>query len=72
MGITCARITFRRDQENSDSMDLDCLVDSGADYTVVPRKLLRQLKITPSRSITIILGDGTKCKRDVESASFRF
>ena len=46
------------------------LVDSGALYSVVPTPILRRLGISPDRTETFRLADGTALTRDVGGASF--
>ena len=41
------------------------LVDSGAKYTLLPSKHWRAIGLKPVRTLTFILADGTKVKRDV-------
>lgn len=44
---------------------LSFLVDSGASYTLLPKKSWKRLGLKPKRTETFILGDGTEIKRDL-------
>lgn len=44
---------------------VEFLVDSGAMYTLLPRKVWRAIGLKPTRSITCLLADGTKVERKV-------
>ena len=41
------------------------LVDSGATYTLLPHKDWRAIKLSPKRSVTFTLADGTSLERKV-------
>jgi len=41
------------------------LVDSGATYTLLPHDVWRALKLSPKRSVTFTLADGTTIERKV-------
>jgi clan AA aspartic protease len=41
------------------------LVDSGATYTLVPHKVWKEIELSPKRSITFTLADGTTVERQV-------
>lgn len=45
--------------------DLHCLVDSGAQYTLVPYEDWRAIGLTPRRSMTFTLADGTQVGRQI-------
>src|SRR5208337_692713 len=44
---------------------LKFLVDSGATYTLLPKKVWRAIGLNPLDSVTCILADGTEVKRRV-------
>ncbi|MBI4374642.1 MAG: retroviral-like aspartic protease family protein [Deltaproteobacteria bacterium] len=46
------------------------LVDSGAVYTVLPRKIWRGLSLVPSREVEFSLADGTVITRSVSECTF--
>jgi predicted aspartyl protease len=52
------------------SRSLQLLVDSGATYSVLPRDVWAELEITPKRSVTFRLADGTPIERNVGECHF--
>lgn len=50
---------------------LECLVDSGAMYSVLPPAVWRRLGLRPSRSLDFRLADGSLITRRVGEARFR-
>ncbi len=48
--------------------DLECIVDSGATFTVVPKKILEELDIKPRSSRTFVLANGEKFERSLGNA----
>jgi len=53
-------------------LQVDFLVDSGAMYSVVPRAVLKRLRIKVRGSKSFILADGTKIVRKYGNAIFSF
>ncbi|HIC95080.1 TPA: aspartyl protease [Candidatus Bipolaricaulota bacterium] len=41
------------------------LVDSGATYTLLPERVWKEIELTPKRSVTFVLADGTTVERKV-------
>ena len=41
------------------------LVDSGATYTLLPHQVWQEIDLTPKRSVTFTLADGTTVEREV-------
>ena len=41
------------------------LVDSGATYTLLPHQVWQEIELTPKRSVTFTLADGTTVEREV-------
>ena len=44
---------------------LDFLVDSGATYTLVPLEVWQAIGLTPKRTVSFALGDGSRIERQV-------
>ena len=44
---------------------LEFLVDSGANYTLLPLKSWKAIGLKPVRRLTFVLADGTKVKREI-------
>jgi clan AA aspartic protease len=52
--------------------DVEFLVDSGAIYTVVPKRILQQLGISPHSKRSFLLANGEKFERQMGSADFHY
>jgi predicted aspartyl protease len=50
---------------------LEFLVDSGANYTLLPFEVWQAIGLTPKRSMTFRLGDGSKVERDVSECHIK-
>jgi len=48
-----------------------CLIDSGAVYSVIPKRILNNLKIKPEETRQFTLANGEKMKRAVGIARFQ-
>ena len=71
MGLTYIQANIANPARPRRSARLRFLVDSGAQYSVVPATVLRRLGIKPGRTKTFILVDGTEIKRALGQALFR-
>ena len=47
------------------SQTVNFLVDSGAAYSLIPRKVWKQIGLKPKRAMSFTLADGTTIERDV-------
>jgi clan AA aspartic protease len=72
MGITAVLLRVREHRKAEKFADVDFLVDSGANYSVVPGKILDEFGIEPYREMSFSLADGTMLKRKLSSAYFEF
>lgn len=54
------------------SVSVECLVDSGAVYSVIPAGVLRRLGIRAHSSRTFTLADGTRIERPLGDAILGF
>jgi predicted aspartyl protease len=72
MGITVKRLIFKEHRKSEKFVELDFLIDSGAVYSLVPRKILDELEIETYRTIDFSLADGTKITRRVASGYFEY
>lgn len=63
MGVTYVAATLRG--PTNDEAQLPLLVDSGSQYTVLPRKVWQRLKLKPKRKARFSLADGTVVEREV-------
>ncbi len=71
MGLTYVQASIANPTKPRRSARLKFLVDSGAQYSVVPAPVLRHLGIKPVRTKTFILADGSEIKRSLGEARFR-
>lgn len=60
MGLTKVTVKIGRRRK---AMDVDCLVDSGASYTLLPEKVWRKLRLKPMEEMKFVLADATVIKR---------
>ena len=51
------------------SLDFDAMVDTGASYTIVPVRLLRELGVEPIDKIALALADGQPVEMDLGQAT---
>jgi predicted aspartyl protease len=68
--------TFRVEIEVSGSErrhfePVQALVDTGATYTVLPRRLLQELHVVPHRRASFVLADGRQVERSLGRAWIR-
>jgi clan AA aspartic protease len=68
MGIT--KVAAKLQSETSEPIEVDFLVDSGAVYSVVPRKVWKKLGLKPKRRLRFALADGTTIERGVSECRF--
>jgi clan AA aspartic protease len=72
MGVTYVDIKLKNPFNRKKALQSQFLVDTGAGYTVVPEKLVKQLGLKPEFEREFSLADGTKVKRKVGSAIVEF
>ncbi len=72
MGLTHVRASVTNPAKPRRVARVEFLVDSGALYSVVPARILRDLGIKPHSQRTFMLADGTEITRAIGDASFRF
>ena|SRR5438552_448226 len=68
MGVTYVQGEVRN---NGKARSLEFLVDSGAQYTLVPQNVWRDLGLKPTRRMTFRLADGTPVERDISECFIR-
>ena len=71
MGMTDVQLTIKN-LETKVSVTEDFLVDSGANYTVIPQSIVKKLQLKPSFTREFVLADGKKIKRSVGSVVIRY
>jgi predicted aspartyl protease len=71
MGITRLKVTVVNPADRKRSAVVECVVDSGALFSVVPAATLRKLGVRPDRSEEFTLADGSHVTRRLGDAIFR-
>ncbi|HEY4474601.1 hypothetical protein A2627_05490 [Candidatus Woesebacteria bacterium RIFCSPHIGHO2_01_FULL_39_28] len=71
MGITTIQATIM-DLGKKKKISDEFLVDTGAAYTVIPKKMADHLGLKPTRSQKFSLADGTTIQRNLGSAIVKF
>ncbi len=72
MGLTVLEIEVGNPANPKITEKLEFLIDSGALYSVVPKRILKRLKIKPIGEQTFRLADGSKVVRKKGGALFRY
>ena len=72
MAITFLKVKVINPEHPKKVRECEFLVDSGAVYSVVPRKVLKVLGIKPTSSQEFILANGEVIKRPVGNAYFEY
>lgn len=70
MGTFNVKVTISNPGDPALSSTLDCLVDTGAAYSQMPRSLLVSLGITPFDKRPVVFADGRRGSCDVGRAEF--
>ena len=58
MGLTFVKVTVGNPANGRRSEDVQCLVDSGAIYSLVPEPILQKLEIKPHSTREFVLANG--------------
>lgn len=69
MGIVKTHLRVINPKQPHKSYEGEFLVDTGAQYTVLPKKVWQDLGLTPHRSQRFSLADGTVIERKIGGAS---
>lgn len=72
MGITVLKVRIANPARPTKTKELEFMVDSGAIFSVVPKKVLRELGIKPHSKQSFRLADGSEIFRKRGSAVFRY
>ena len=70
MGLVRVEMEVSRDGEARETVEF--LVDSGAVYSVLPRRVWRALGLKPQRILKFSLADGTPIRRGVSECRFSY
>jgi len=72
MGITKVTLKVKNPSDPKKVIQEDFLVDSGAAYTVIPKKYVGQLGLKPSFEREFMLADGRTVTRQIGNAIIEF
>ena len=72
MGLTTQILTVKETRRSGQAKEIEFLIDSGAVYSLVPRKDLEELGIESYKTVRFSLADGTSISREVGDAYFEF
>jgi clan AA aspartic protease len=72
MGLTNLKLTVKNPQNKFQRQEVEFLVDSGAVYSVIDKKILRKIGITPTGRKTYFLANNTSVDRKVGDAFFEY
>lgn len=72
MGLTYAYLLIAPKRNSKKQARVRFLIDSGADYSVVPQEELLQLGIHPHRQVEVSLADGSVYNRQAGDAYFEY
>ena len=72
MGLTQLTVRIANPTDATQYRDIEFIVDSGAVYTVAPKKILKEIGIKPRSKRTFILANGEKFERRLGTAEFEY
>lgn len=72
MGMTHVNVQISNPGNGAHTQTVECLVDTGAFFSIVPRSLLRSAGIRPRRKQVFTLANGRTMTRQVGDALFRY
>lgn len=72
MGMTTVSIKIKNPQQPAKIYEGEFLVDSGAQFTVLPEKVWKSIGLVPQREQKFSLADGTVVSRKIGSAFLEF
>ncbi len=72
MGFTSVKVGVANPANPAKVVMVELLVDTGAMYSIVPRRLLEQLEIRPEDTKSFTLATGDRVRREVGGAVYKF
>lgn len=72
MGTTIVKLKIKNPANPKLTVEEDFLVDSGASFTVLPKKLANKLRLKPKHEQEFSLADGRVVKRKISGALIAF
>jgi clan AA aspartic protease len=70
MGMSYVVATVRHPSRRGTGVQVRCLVDTGAIFTVLPQHVWKKLRLEPLETAEFTLADGTIMRRGVSEARF--
>ena len=70
MNLTYLPVQIANPSDHSKSLQIKFLIDSGAVYSVIDKKILKKLGIKPHSKRTFILANGDEIEKEVGDAFF--
>ncbi len=71
MGLTSVKILIANPKSPERTKEVELLVDTGAMYSMIPSKILRELEVEPEGTRTFTLASGEKIQRKVGGALYK-
>ena len=72
MGLTHVKVRVGNPANGRSAEEVNCLVDSGAVYSLIPAGILRKLHIKPHSTREFVLADGQVIRRRLATATFEY
>jgi clan AA aspartic protease len=72
MGLTYVKVRVGNPANGRPAEDVNCLVDSGAIYSLIPGTVLKKLGIKPHSTREFVLADGQVIRRRLATATFEY
>jgi clan AA aspartic protease len=72
MGLTFVTVKVGNPANGRQAEEVQCLVDSGAIYSLVPETTLRRLQIEPHSTREFVLANGEVIRRRLATATFEY
>jgi clan AA aspartic protease len=72
MGLTFVKVSVGNPANGHRAEEVNCLVDSGAVYSLIPGAILRKLRIKPHSRREFVLANGDVIERRLATATFEY
>jgi clan AA aspartic protease len=72
MGLTYVKVRVGNPANGLRAEEVNCLVDSGAVYSLIPAAVLRKLRIKPHSTREFVLANGEVIRRRLATATFEY
>jgi clan AA aspartic protease len=72
MGLTFVKVSVGNPANAHRTEAINCLVDSGAIYSLIPGSILRKLRIKPHSTREFVLANGDVIERRLATATFEY